>query len=112
MNRIKFADFGKIGVEIALFASLLATGGCHTTEITFDRNLNRNEGDSGLKADRTLSHASLGFGIYEYTRPETVSCSSAPPEQITIEMDPVDAIVHFFIGGIYTARKIHIYCPH
>lgn len=54
-------------------------------------------------------YVSLGFGIYEYSEAIEPSCGQNV-NKIIFKRDWLDFTIHWFLGGIYSARSIYIHC--
>jgi len=60
---------------------------------------------------QSVNFVSVGLGIYQATAPVRPVCNEGQSlDNVTFEMDIVDNIIHFFVGGIYTQRKVRVYC--
>lgn len=95
-----------IYIFLVIFFSLFILN-CQTTEIIFSNNIANEAPDR--KETEKQTYASLGLGIYEYTKPKEASCGN-DVEKLIIKRNAVDATIYFLIGGIYTQRSIYVYC--
>lgn len=88
------------GIPIALLFAV----SCQTIVFDFEN------GRPAEAPAQKQTQASLFMGIKELSDPVAVSCPKGP-SKIVIRRTPVDFIVHFLIGGVYTIRTAEVYCP-
>ena len=83
---------------------------CQTTVIQFQKG----EVD-GSAPDFSQQYASMWLGIQEKSKPEKIPCKrigrrEQQVKQAVFRRTPMDALLHFLIGGIYTRRTVEVKC--
>lgn len=82
---------------------LLTLFSCQTVEINFAPTKN-------TTPDTNIRYASVALGIKEWSKPEEKLCENKEPKKIVIRRTGLDAFLHALIGGVYTWRRIEVYC--
>ncbi len=87
-----------------LFAiSLLALASCQTYVVEFEN------GTPTAEPAHKQAQVSMWLGIKEWTAPLEVSCPRGPA-RVVIRRSPVDFLIHWGIGGVYTRYTAEGYC--
>ncbi len=84
-----------------LYVFCLTLSACQTVEVDL--------GKAADSASQTRAQASLGLGIYELSPPMALDCP-AGAGRVVIRRTPVDFLIHFFAGGIYTRYTAEGWC--
>ncbi len=92
-----------------LLFGVLGAAACQTTVLHFVPPENRGRSLKDREPALSETHVSLGLGIYEYSKSPQNPCPDSL-ESIVIRRDWLDATIHFFVGGVYTTRRIEFYC--
>lgn len=83
--------------------ALLGLASCQTYVVDF-------ENPSPLAVpDYQQSQASMWLGIKEVSAPLKVECAEGPA-RIVVRRSPMDFLVHFLVGGVYTRYTAEGYC--
>lgn len=61
------------------------------------------------KPTSKVRYGSAAFGYIDVTKNYESPCGQNV-NQIVIQRDWVDSLIHFAIGGIYTTRSVDVYC--
>lgn len=91
---------------------MLISAGCQTTVLHFEPPATETEQlASNPEQEPTLSvnYVSLGLGIYEFSKSPKIPCPNQI-QKIVISRNWLDATIHFFVGGVYSTRRIDFYC--
>jgi hypothetical protein len=101
---------------ILLFLSLsfLFHSGCQSVQIEWENpNLESNSVEArdlgSLPPHDTGAQGSLVLGYFPVSDPVLSTCME--PKRVVIYRNYLDLTIHFFVGGIYTTRRIDIQCP-
>ncbi len=89
---------------LALLAVAFLTASCQTFIIDFEN------GNPVQEPSQKQAQASLWLGIQEFSAPMAVACPRGPAK-IVIKRTPLDFLIHFTIGGVYTRISAAAYCP-
>jgi hypothetical protein len=110
----KYKRIIEISLNIILIAVLIIfSSSCYVTNVRFQQTQNsQNLEAQGHKIlAQSVNFASVGLGIYPISRPVHPVCSQGQIlDYVAFEMDLLDSVLHFVIGGIYTSRKVRVYC--
>lgn len=96
-NMIKITS---VSLTLLLVFALQA---CQTVEINFAPTESKTPQTS-------MKYASVALGIKEWSKPPEKVCEDQEPTKIVIRRTKVDALLHALIGGVYTWRRIDVYC--
>jgi len=101
--------------EIVLILMILFFfSNCFVTHVRFKQPQSMQNTESQDKMPvpvQSVNFASVGLGIYPVTDPVRPVCNEGQSlDNVTFEMDIVDNILHFMVGGVYTRRKVRVYC--
>ena len=103
-----------IPTAMAVFIALVFLTGCYSTNFRFEKpqnTPNAAEQNAGEALAQTVSFSSVGFGIHPLTAPVRPMCNQGQVlKKINFEMNKIDSVIHFLIGGIYTSRHVNVYC--
>ena len=75
---------------------------CQTTVLNFAPS-------QGAEPTQSTAYGSMLVGIFEVSDPPEIPCPGQV-RKIVITRNAWDFLLHFFLGGIYTTRRIRIYC--
>lgn len=96
----------KILIHTILSGILLLAIACQTTIIRVEGQM---EVDESRTPDAQEQYESVVLGIVELSEPMEAHCQTAT-DKVVMRMDPMDSLIHFFLGGVYSTRTISVYC--
>lgn len=88
----------------SLFFILLMN--CHVLNVQLEKRSYVSDKNQNY-SDR---YASYGWGVFHSSSPRMIQCKEGL-ETVSIRRDAADAVIHYFLGGIISTRKIESRCP-
>ncbi len=96
----------KLYINIFTFWAVFFLLNCHILDVQLEKRSYKAEKNQNY-SDR---YASYGWGVFHSSSPKMIQCKEGL-ETVRIRRDAVDAVIHYFLGGIISTRKIESRCP-
>lgn len=94
----------RITTFAGLFAVFFTLSSCQTIVIDFEN------GTPAQEPQQKQAQASMWLGLQEVSNPVSVNCTRGPAK-IMAKRTPLDFLIHFAVGGVYTQISVAAYCP-